>query len=202
MALIRDSTLLTCTPEVSLTELSQMEDPSFRELEKRPTNMRTCSVSDAQDPFLLIELPWSSRWAPSILHTDLSELLWFSPTTMPWRDSSFIWLNHLVHASNIMDALPEEVSKLPEMKSRRPNSVRWQSKRLSLKSQRFSWNAKRIWKRKSKNLSLVSFLRAVVSSTKLSTPTPCPPSPSRPRAISKTKMLKWNDLILLLVNSF
>ena len=115
-ALINASTLLTFTLEELLTELSQMEDQSSKEPERRLTNTKACSALDAQDLFSPIELPWSSRWAPSTLHTDHSVPLSSSPIMMPWRVSNSTWSSHLVLASNITDAPPEEANKLPEMK--------------------------------------------------------------------------------------
>jgi hypothetical protein len=114
-----------------------MAEQLSKEQEKKALNMKACMESDVQVQFFQIDLQCNSKWKQSIHLIDQSVLLWLWQTTIKWKAFNFIWLNHLVHASNTTAAHLEEANNLLEMKSKKEISKICLSKRHSQRSQRF-----------------------------------------------------------------
>ena len=163
------------------------------ERERMRSNTRTTLESRCPGRCLQSELQASPRWTLCTVRSALTVPQLFSPPTITLRELPCGCANHQVPPTNTMPVQAVVESNSHVMRSKKVTSESLLLSRLCPKWPRFYLKLRMRWRRRSRSLNWVCWVRRTDGLTRLSTELPL--TLSVPQLLTKltTKMLTWAE---------
>ena len=163
------------------------------ERERMRSNTRTTLESRCPGRCLQRESQASPRWTLCTARSAPMVPRLFSPRTITLRELRCGCANHQVPPTNTMLVQAAAESNSPEMKSKRVTSESLLLSRLCPRWPRFCWKLRMRWRRRSRSLNWVCWVRRTDGLTRFSTVLPLTLSVPRLSTKLTTKMLTWAE---------